>query len=227
MCIFSKDRTLMDLNDLRRLVRAGEHLHLEFKRKANHPDKIIRELVAFANTEGGTLLVGVDDDGTIYGSKYPIEDEYALRQSINRHVSPTLPVTISQIGVTARRSVLVFEVSESLQKPHRVQEANAKRAYVRVRDMTVQASREMVSLMHHSRRERGVKITYGEKEREILKLLEEHSKTTLEETRRRLQISKRRASGLLVTLVRAGLVRIHPTAQEDFFTLAPEAFSHS
>ncbi len=226
MCIFSKDRTLMDLNDLRRLVRAGEHLHLEFKRKANHPEKIIRELVAFANTGGGTLLLGVDDDGSIYGSKCPVEDEYALRQSIQRNISPPLPVTISHVAVTSRRSVLVFEVDESLQKPHRVQE-NTKRAYVRVRDMTVQASREMVSLMHHSRRERGVKITYGEKEREVLRLLDEHSKTTLEETRRQLQISKRRASGLLVTLVRAGLVRIHPTAQEDFFTLAPEAFSHS
>ncbi|MDZ7649627.1 MAG: ATP-binding protein [Cytophagales bacterium] len=49
-------------------------LHLEFKRKAAYPEKIVRELIAFANTEGGTLLVGVDDDKSIPGVKYPDEE---------------------------------------------------------------------------------------------------------------------------------------------------------
>ena len=52
---------------LRRLVSQGEGQHLEFKRKASYPDKIVRELIAFANSQGGTLLVGVDDDKSKIG----------------------------------------------------------------------------------------------------------------------------------------------------------------
>ena len=59
------------VNQLRRLVSQGEGQHLEFKRKASFPEKIVRELIAFANTEGGTLLIGVDDDKSIPGVKFP------------------------------------------------------------------------------------------------------------------------------------------------------------
>ncbi|MFM8913049.1 MAG: helix-turn-helix domain-containing protein, partial [Flammeovirgaceae bacterium] len=59
------------LFELKKLVFEGEGLQLEFKRKASYPEKIVRDLIAFANTEGGTLLVGVDDDKTIPGVKYP------------------------------------------------------------------------------------------------------------------------------------------------------------
>ena len=60
-----------EIHELKRLALEGEGLQLEFKRKASHPEKIVRELIAFANTEGGTLLIGVDDDGSIPGLKYP------------------------------------------------------------------------------------------------------------------------------------------------------------
>ena len=41
-------------NDLRKLVRQGEGHHLEFKRKATNPEKVICEMIAFANTLGGS-----------------------------------------------------------------------------------------------------------------------------------------------------------------------------
>lgn len=64
------------IQTLRKLVAQGEGATLEFKRKAAHPEKIICEMVAFANTQGGTLLVGVSDDGNLAGLKFP--DEEAL-----------------------------------------------------------------------------------------------------------------------------------------------------
>ena len=213
------------MKELRRLVRQGEHLHLEFKRKANHPEKIVRELVAFANTEGGTLLIGVDDDGSIYGSKYPSEDEYVLQQAIAKYIVPRLQVSVEHVPITARRAVLVFSVKESRRKPHFVREEGHKRAYYRVRDMSVQASREMVTILRYAHRKKGVEIAFGDEERKLLNLLEERSKTTLDETRRQLRISRRHASNLLVTLVRAGLLRIHPNEGEDYFTLEHQAFA--
>ncbi len=71
-----------DLKSLKALVRQGEGMHLEFKLKATHPEKIVREIVAFANAEGGLLLVGVGDDRSVPGVKFADEDEYILTRAI-------------------------------------------------------------------------------------------------------------------------------------------------
>ncbi|MEM9666450.1 MAG: ATP-binding protein, partial [Bacteroidota bacterium] len=50
------------LTDLTKLIATGEGLHLEFKRKVPSPARFSKEVVALANTQGGRLLIGVDDD---------------------------------------------------------------------------------------------------------------------------------------------------------------------
>lgn len=217
----------MDISELRRLVRQGEHVQLEFKRKANHPDKIAREIVAFVNTEGGYLLIGVDDDGQIYGTKSAEGDAYELSQYLEKNCYPRIDCTISHVPVNARREVLVMKIAPSNQKPHFVRVENgikSKIAYVRVADMSITASREMVSILRHSRIRKGVKLHIGDLERTLLQYMEEVPQVSLEAAQKRLQISKRRTSTLLILMVRAGLLRIHPTEKGDYYTLAEEAF---
>ena len=66
------------ISEVLRLIRQGEGQFVEFKKKANHPEKIIKEVVAFANAGGGNLFIGVDDHGTISGLKFPEDEEYIL-----------------------------------------------------------------------------------------------------------------------------------------------------
>jgi predicted HTH transcriptional regulator len=216
----------MELPELRRLVRRGEGLHLEFKRKAHHPDKLAREVVAFANTEGGLLLIGVDDDQRIYGLKFADEDRYALERFLGQHCFPALPLHWEKVRVSERRHVLVLRVGASVEKPHFIQDGEQarKQAYVRVRDMSVRASREMVQLMRWQQRDRGGTLYFGDRERQLLQHLEENSHITLPETQQLLALNKRNTSSLLVRLVRAGLLRIQPTEKGDFFSLCEEAF---
>ena len=54
-------------NYIEKLIEQGEHQHLDFKFAVNDSRKIARSLVAFANTTGGKLLIGVKDNGTIAG----------------------------------------------------------------------------------------------------------------------------------------------------------------
>lgn len=217
----------MDMQALKRLVQEGEHQTLEFKRKANHPEKIIREFVAFANSEGGTLLLGVEDDGGIFGTKEPDGDEYLLQGAIQKWVYPEISFSISRVPVTSSRAVLIFDVKASNQKPHFVREGEKKQAYVRVRDMSVQASREMTALMRYENRSHGVQFEFGERERRLLQYIQVVTRTTVVDTQQQLRIPKRKASGLLITLVRARLLEIHPTEAGDYFTLAEEAFEGS
>ena len=68
------------VRDLKKLVSHGESSSLEFKRNASYPDKIVREMIAFANAKGGTLLVGISDDGQVAGLKHPEDDAYVIQQ---------------------------------------------------------------------------------------------------------------------------------------------------
>jgi hypothetical protein len=214
----------MDLQSLRRLVLQGEGSQLEFKRKARHPEKIAREFVAFANTAGGNLLVGVDDDGTLYGSKNPEGEHYVISRFLAAEVGPGLRYEMQRIPVSARREVLSYRIRESLQKPLYVREGEARRVYVRVADMSVQASREMVRLLRLQGEEQGVSLRFGEPERTLLRHLEQHPHITLSGTQHLLQTSRRQASLKLILMVRAGLLTIQPTAKGDHFSLNPQAF---
>ncbi|MEM7368205.1 MAG: ATP-binding protein [Bacteroidota bacterium] len=218
----------MEVSELRRWVKQGEGKKLEFKRKANHPDKICRELIAFANSSGGTLLVGVDDNCEVYGTKTPGEDLYALQSYLEQFVKPELPLKWSRIPVTNKREVIQIHVLESKKKPHFLlvpyEETHRKVAFVRVNDMSVKASRTMVSLMFHARKNKAVSVQIGEAEKAILEYLELQPNITLSQAQKLLKTSKRVTSGKLITLVRTGILNIHPTEREDYFQLNEEAF---
>lgn len=218
----------MKLSELKQWVRQGEGKKLEFKRKANHPNKISRELVAFANSGGGMLLIGVDDNCEIFGTKTPLEDLYALQTFLAQFVTPELPLRWERIPVTNKREVIQIHVLESKKKPHFLlvpyEQTQRKVAFVRVNDMSVKASRTMVSLMFHSRKNQGVSLQIGEGEKALLEYLEIHPNITLSQAQKLLKTSKRVTSGKLISLVRAGILSIHPTEKGDYFRLVEESF---
>ena len=49
------------------LLAQGENLHTEFKRWPLHPDDLAAAITAFANTDGGRIVMGVDDQGQVVG----------------------------------------------------------------------------------------------------------------------------------------------------------------
>ena len=78
----------MTLQELKHLCRQGEGQYLEFKQYATEPTQIVEEISGFLNSTGGSLLVGVKDDGTITGLKFAEDDLTFLLDYINKNVSP-------------------------------------------------------------------------------------------------------------------------------------------
>ena len=101
-------RTSRAKNDLLRATQAlsGHSPH------ALHDDRIDRDIVAFANTRGGAILLGVCDDRTIKGETLT-NDLKAKINDLARHCQPGISVQASQIG-----KVVVVEVSEGMEKPY-------------------------------------------------------------------------------------------------------------
>lgn len=212
-----------DLKALKTLVRQGEGMHLEFKLKASHPEKIVREIVAFANAEGGLLLVGVGDDKSIPGVKFADEDEYILTRAIAKYCYPDIPYTYQKIAVTDEREVLLFAIQRSENKPHYVIEdfvQHTGKAYIRVKDRSVQASREVREVLKGERKGRNIRFGYGEKEKQLMQFLTTHQQITVSQFATVASISRQLASRTLVLLVLARVLKITPDEVEDRFFLA-------
>lgn len=211
----------MELRLLKELVRRGEGDHVEFKLKSNHPEKIVRELVAFANSGGGKLFVGVGDDRTIKGVKDSDEDEYTLVKAINTYCFPKLDYRLEKIPIDTEREVLVLTIPRSPDKPHYVVDSSGiRKAYIRVADKSIQASKEMREIMRRGRFKRDISFQYGDKEEKLMKLLDEKKTVTVELFAATAGISRKMASNTLVMLVLANVLEVHPHEVLDYFTVA-------
>lgn len=207
----------MELQTLKKLVAQGEGSQIEFKRKANFPDKIMKEISAFANTNGGILFIGVDDDGTLAGLKYAEEDEFELKKTIEKYCRPMVEYRIEKIKIALNRVVLAFFIEASKTKPIFVIynfKSNRGRAYVRRADRSIQASREMRQILKAQHQTENVLFTYGIYEQMLMRLLAEQTKTSVKTFAQYANIADKDASAILVKLTLAGVLVIE--AQEDF-----------
>ncbi len=209
-----------NLQFVQKLVRQGEGQTLEFKRKANFPEKIIREMVAFANTDGGYLLMGVDDNGSIPGLKYAEEEKYILEKSIDILCKPKIKYSLHHIALYNGRSVLVYRIYKSSKRPHYALEKPAQKwgkAYIRKNDKSLQASRETIEILKGVKHRGGQKIYYGEKENLLLKYLEQKGSITLSQYTELADLSKKIASKSLVQLVLSNVLRIVHEERGEYF----------
>ena len=213
----------MNLQQLTQLVALGEGLHLEFKRKVPKAERLAKEIIAFANTHGGRLLLGIDDDGTITGVRDAHETEFALRQALDAHCDPPVPINITNVPISKRREVLIVHVPESGAKPHYLlnrEGSETRTAYVRVDEMSVEASPEARRLMRAARKQEDVTFEFGDHELMLMRYLESYGRVTVDQYARIAGIPPWRASRTLVLMARAKLLKLHPDRNEDYFTLA-------
>ncbi len=215
----------MDVAELKALISEGENFKIEFKRQFSSIGKIAKELIAFANTKGGMILFGVDDDGTIYGVESEKSEIDLIYEAAREYCEPPIDPIVQVIELN-RKDVVVAIVEESRTKPHRLQDYRATlsrdaKVYIRINDKSVIASREVVKILEsESPDSEPLSIIIGENERRLFKYLEDNERITVRDYARLVNISERRASRILVNLVRAGVIRIHTEARFEYFTSA-------
>jgi predicted HTH transcriptional regulator len=211
----------MKLQELEDLVSKGEGQLLEFKLKANFPEKIVKEMVAFANTSGGQLLIGVDDDGRMAGLKFAEEDKYAIERAIKLHIRPRIRYQLRSVPINRKRSILHYTILENKKKPSYYLSDPEKRGkvYVRVRDKSVQASREMVQILKRSNLNKSYPIRLGEKEQLLFQYIEQHGTTTLARFMEISGLSRFKASQILISLVVSNILHIEIGEKSDYFSM--------
>jgi len=209
----------MTLQQIKELAARGEGLKIEFKKKASYPEKIVREMIAFANTAGGDLLIGVDDDGTVCGQRYIEEEIFVMEKAIRELIFPRLMYKVHLQKLNEKKGVAVFSIPLSPDRPHYLKEKDRKHSFIRVADHTVQASKEVWEILRRGKNPKDMVFTYRNKEEILMKALGESGKITLNEYAKIANLPRFLASKTLVRLVLANVLVIHPKEVEDFFTL--------
>ncbi len=206
----------MTIQELKILVEKGEHQTMEFKKKIAHPEKVVKEMVAFANSQGGILIVGADDDGTLSGQRFIEEEVFTLDNAIQKYIRPRLVYTSEIVALNAKKGLAIYQIPSGQRKPYHVIDGDKhKKAYFRVQDRSIQASKELVEIIRRDKSDKGWKFQYGDKEQKLMQYLNAHGYITLAEFRKIASINRFKASNTLVRLVLANVLRIEPKEDGD------------
>ena len=132
------------------LINQEESAKLEFKRDDIRPETMAKEIVAFANMNGGIILVGVDeDDKSISGVKRENFQAWLMDTVIGRHVHPFVLPDYEEI-TTGEGKVAVVEIYQGNSKPYVLRHNNREDIYVRYGDTCQLATREQSARLFES-----------------------------------------------------------------------------
>jgi predicted HTH transcriptional regulator len=185
---------------LKKLISGGESQHLDFKYCISDSRKIARTLAAFANTEGGRLLIGVRDNGSIAGIRSD-EEYYMIETAASLFCKPEIPVGIKQ-HLAEGKTILEVEVSKGDNKPYLSKGDDGKwQAYFRHGDQNLVANNVMLHLWRKNNRKKGVLIRFGKPEKALMEYLKANGTITFSGFKKLARIPSYRAEKIIVNLL--------------------------
>ena len=208
-------------NYLHKLILEGEHQQQDFKFCINDSKKIARSLVAFANTDGGKLLIGVKDNGSIAGVRS--EEEYYMIESAAKIFSkPEIDFDIKQHFIDGK-TVLEVSIEESSQKPHFAKDESGKwLAYFRQDDENRLANKVLIEVWKKENSRKGIFIRYSDTERLLLDYLERNETISLSAFSRKARITFREAERIISDFIVLGILKIDQADKKIRYALSDE-----
>lgn len=178
--MLSKRHYNEDNEPLLRMIRQGEHQQLDFKLEIDDARKIARAMAAFANAEGGRLLIGVKDNGSIAGIRSE-EELYMLQAAAEYYTKPKIKYTVKLWKVN-KKTVLEAYIPTSNLRPHFVQNEKSEwKAYTRIEDQNIIMDSVAINIFKEIQRNKAVKMQFGKDENNILTTMQKKSWLSISE----------------------------------------------
>ena len=136
-------------SELLELTQQKEGAKLEFKRDDVRPETLAKEIVAFANMNGGTILVGVEDNGEISGIKRENFQAWLMDTVIAKYVHPFILPNYETVSID-KKTVAIITVPQGNAKPYMLKHNNREDIYVRYGDICQLADRERQARLFQS-----------------------------------------------------------------------------
>ncbi|MES2555685.1 MAG: ATP-binding protein [Bacteroidota bacterium] len=205
------------METLKSIIQQGEHQQLDFKFRIDDSKKIARTLSAFANTDGGRLLIGVKDNGKITGID-PSEEIHMIDAAADMYCKPKLSFE-SRVWQEDMRLVLEITVQPAAEKPVSSPDEEGKwRVYVRRKDHTLHANKILLNVWKQEKRPSAKPEKFGAEETHLLTLIAENEPVTLSKLYRESNLPKNRIDHLMVLFICWKLIDMEISEQGTFYT---------
>ncbi|WP_340111198.1 AlbA family DNA-binding domain-containing protein [Maribellus mangrovi] len=203
---------------LHKLIARGEHQQQDFKYCINDSKKIAKSLVAFANTDGGRLLIGVKDNGKIAGISSD-EEYYMIESAAKIYSKPAIDFTTRQWKVEGK-TVLEIGIEPGEEKPYFARDENGKwLAYIRVADENFLTHRIQIEAWKKQKSSKGICFTYSDDERFLINYLQNYPYVSFSKFMRLAEITRKKATEILSNFVVIDIIRIHTGEEGTLFSL--------
>ena len=193
-------------DDIYALIAEGEHQQQDFKFVISSACKIARTLSAFANTDGGRLLIGVKDNGAIAGVRSD-EEMYMVEAAGEVYCQPPVHPRMTGYRVEGK-TIVIAQTDPTMVRPVRARlDDGTYRAFVRIADENIVAPPVQMALWRFEAEDGGELVCFSDEERRLLQLLTSSDGVTLSQFCRRGHLPRQRAVRLLAQFIRFGLAR--------------------
>ena len=206
-----------DKRYLQSLIKEGEHQQQDFKYRVSDAMKLAKSVSAFANTDGGRLLIGVRDDGHMSGVRDE-EEIYMMHQAAYRYCRPQASIKFDTYHVEGR-TVVIATVPPSDRRPVcAIDEEGRQRAYIRIADENIVASPVHLAIWRESQNPQGAIMTYTDTVSKLINTLQGRH-LTLNQLVRYADIPRHKVITLLARLIRFHVAQWEYTNQQFLFSI--------
>jgi|TARA_B100001093_G_C26693565_1_gene955886 predicted HTH transcriptional regulator len=206
------------IDRIKKYLIDGEGESLDYKQEISSASKIAKTMVSFANLKGGVLLVGVRDNRSIAGIRSE-DEKYMLELAASFYCKPEINLELEEHNIGGK-IILECTVPEGEFKPYSAKGEDGKWwVHIRNKDKSLLASKIVVDVLKRQASNKGTLIKYGKNEEALLRYLEDNERITLQQFRKMVNISKWRASKIIVNLITAGVIINHTYEKPEFYTL--------
>ena len=173
-------------------------------------------MVAFANTDGGRLLVGVKDNGAIAGVRS--EEEIFMAEGAARlYCQPEVTIKVEEWKVDGK-TILEIIIDPSPLRPHLAPDpAGTWKAYVRQGDQNFIANSVLLQVWKRQKETKGTLIRYREEEKLLLEYLERKRKISTGKFQKIAGISRKKAETILVNFIMLGFIELKYEGEQVYY----------
>ncbi len=206
------------VHSIKKLIVTGEGSTLDFKQTISDAPKIAKTLVAFANHKGGTLLIGVRDNGSLAGIRSE-DEKYMLELAGSYYCKPAINVNFKEHEIEGK-TIIEAKINEGFDKPYYAKDTEGKWwVYNRVRDRSLLASAVMFQVIKRKNQNTHTILKYSFLETQLLNLLKLKPAISLNELVFELKVKKHRVIHSLAKLIYFNLVDVNFDQKLESYSL--------
>lgn len=204
---------------IHKLIAEGEHQQLDFKFEISDSRKIARSLVAFANTDGGKLLVGVKDNGAIAGVRSD-EEYHMVEAAAQMYCQPEVEFNTKEWNINGK-IVLEVSVPRSKTTKHKAPDKNNDyKVFVRVGDKNLLANFILLQVWKRQQSRVPVRVSFTQTESKLLHHLEINGPISRNSFSKLCHIPLKKADKILIDFILLGVIRMNLNEKGTSFELA-------